>query len=353
MTARKARPAADGLARIDFSKWGLWDGLSGVVQGYYNYGESVNGFDGTAFPVNSALFFPDVQDTDGAALVAMYLSQDFGNLWTVSVGKFNNIEAIRNRPIAGGGGVDTFWNLNPAVTSSGLVPAGIYAAQVTLKTQPVSFFAQLYDPVDAMNKPLFSDMFENGIGLNGAATLTTTIGGRTGFYGISGSYSTAEHVDLSDLITVSAQTSAVEINEHFSGKSGAWAVALTMQQYIFQDPNDPTKGWGVFGAITQSDGNPTLLQLSYMFGIGGNSFLPTREDDRWGIAFSRFGISDDWKEAAEAVGQTVQDEYALEAFYDLALTPWFRIAADVQWVRPGDGDYPDGVFGGLRTYIKF
>ena len=65
-----------------------------------------------------------------------------------------------------------------------------------------------------MNKPLFSDMFENGIGLNGAATLTTTIGGRTGFYGISGSYSTAEHVDLSDLITVSAQTSAVEINEN-------------------------------------------------------------------------------------------------------------------------------------------
>ena len=67
----------DGLARIDFSKWGLWDGLSGVVQGYYNYGESVNGFDGTAFPVNSALFFPDVQDTDGAALVAMYALTGF------------------------------------------------------------------------------------------------------------------------------------------------------------------------------------------------------------------------------------------------------------------------------------
>ena len=343
----------DALVRVDLSRWGLWDGLSATVQGYHDYGESVNGFDGTAFPINSALFFPDVQDTDGAALVAMYASQNFDDRWTVSVGKFNNIEGIRYRPIAGGGGVDTFWNLNPAVTSSGLVPAGIYAAQVSLKTDPVSYFLQLYDPVDAMNKPLFSGMFENGVGINGSATLKTSIGGRTGYYGISGSYSTSELIDLSDLLTVSAEGDAVAIKENLTPKSGAWAVAATMQQYLYQDPSDPDRGWGIFGALTLSDGNPTLFRLSYMLGVGGNSFLPGREDDRFGIAFSRFGISDDWKEAAEQVGQTVNDEYSVEAFYNFAVTPWFRITADVQWVAPGDGDYPDGVFGGLSTYVKF
>ena len=54
----------DALVRIDFSKFGFWDGLSVTNQLYWNYGDSVNGFGGTLFPVNSALFFPDVQNPD-------------------------------------------------------------------------------------------------------------------------------------------------------------------------------------------------------------------------------------------------------------------------------------------------
>ncbi len=143
----------DALVRIDFSKFGFWDGFSVTNQLYWNYGDSVNGFGGTLFPVNSALFFPDVHDPDTVATVALNATQNFGDRWSASVGRFNNIDAIRYRPVFGGGGVDLFWNLNPAVTSSGLVPAGINAASVSLKTEAVSYSLMVYDPVDAYSKP--------------------------------------------------------------------------------------------------------------------------------------------------------------------------------------------------------
>jgi porin len=341
----------DGLAKIDLSKLGLWDGLSLTAQGTINYGNSVNGFDGTAFPVNSALFFPDLNTTDGATVSALFLNQDFGNGWSVSIGKFNNIEAVRARPILGGGGVDTFWNLNPAVTSSGLIPGGIYAAQVGLKTDPVSYSLMLYDPEDAFNKFPFEKAFQNGIGVNGTATLKTSIAGRTGYYGISASYHNAQRPNLGDIVVQGSGGVGNEINNNISGRVGAYAVALTMQQYLYQDPNDPAKGWGVFGALTRSDANPTPFELSYMFGIGGNSFLPNRSDDRFGIALSRFGLSTELKN--ELAQFSVQDEYALEAFYNIAVTPWLRTTVDVQWVRPAGGTFPDGMFAGVSTYAKF
>ena len=162
----------DGLAKVDLSKWGLWDGFSLTGEGNLNYGESVNGFSGTAFPINTALFFPDVnnigeKEVNRAEVSAFYFTQNFSELVSASAGKSNNAtEAIRYRPMFGGGGVDTFWNLNPAVTSSGLVPAATYDAKVNLRTDPVSFSFMLYDPVDAYNKDLFTEMFENGIGVN-------------------------------------------------------------------------------------------------------------------------------------------------------------------------------------------
>jgi porin len=47
--------------RFDLAKFGLWNGLSITGQFVYNYGNSVNGFDGSLLPVNAALYFPGIQ----------------------------------------------------------------------------------------------------------------------------------------------------------------------------------------------------------------------------------------------------------------------------------------------------
>jgi porin len=338
----------DWLLRIDPSKFGLWNGLSVTSEIYWQHGSSVNGFGGTLFPVNSGLFFPNVQGEDDSAVVALNMTQNIGDLWSFSLGRFNNIDGIRYRPVFGGGGVDTFWHLNPAVTSSGLVPAGINAASISLKTDPVSYSLMIYDPVDAYSKPLFHEVFENGVGVNAIATWKTSFGGKTGWYGVSGSYSSASNPNLGDIVIDTELGQA--INDNISNKKGAYALAITVQQFLVQDASDPTKGWGLFGALTRSDANPTPLGLSWMLGIGGNSFLPNRPDDRFGFALGHFGMSEVLK---QEISPLLRDEAVWDAFYNFAITPWFRITADAQWVRPATENARNGIFAGMQAYVKF
>jgi len=217
-----------------------------------------------------------------------------------------------------------------------------------LKTEAVSYSFMLYDPVDAYSKPLFEEVFQNGIGLNAGATVATSMSGKNGYYGISGSYSSASSPNLGDIVIDTELGQA--INDNVSHKRGAYAVALTMQQYLVQDPGNPARGWGLFGALTKSDANPTPLGVSFLLGVGGSGLLPKRPDDRFGFSYSRFGMSDVLK---REIFPLLRDEFLFEGFYNIRITQWFRITGDLQYVRPATQGLPNGLFAGLQTYIKF
>lgn len=40
-------------------------------------------------------------------------------------------------------------------------------------------------------------------------------------------------------------------------------------------------------------------------------------------------------------------------FYNLALTPWFRVTADLQWINPATLGNDNAWIGGLRANIRF
>jgi porin len=69
----------------------------------------------------------------------LYVQQNFGDKVSVLFGKLNLVEFARATPLRGGGGVDTFWNVNLATPITGLSPPTIFGGQVRLNTQPVSF----------------------------------------------------------------------------------------------------------------------------------------------------------------------------------------------------------------------
>ena len=43
----------------------------------------------------------------------------------------------------------------------------------------------------------------------------------------------------------------------------------------------------------------------------------------------------------------------MEAFYNFALTRWFRIAADVQVIQPGDRNFKTETCAGISGQVKF
>ena len=227
----------DAQARFDLSKFGLWNGLSATVQGNLNYGETVNGIAGSLLAVNTALFLPGIEGADASDIMALYVQQNFGDRASVLVGKLNLVEFARGTPLRGGGGVDTFWNVNLATPITGDTPPTIVGAQLRINTQPVSYSLTVFDAQDATNKPLFSNLLEEGVNVMGTATLKTAVAGRPGYYGIKGIYSTREGADLSQIIPPPG------ISGVFT-KQGSWYVGLSMQQYLVQDPSNPARGCG-------------------------------------------------------------------------------------------------------------
>lgn len=110
----------------------------------------------------------------------------------------------------------------------------------------------------------------------------------------------------------------------------------------------------MFGQVGLSDGNPNPAEWSAFVGIGGTRLLPSRPLDRFGVAYFRFSLSDDLVKGLQpllSVG--IRDEQGVEAFYNVAITPWLRLTGDLQVIEPFREDKDTAVFLGLQAQIKF
>jgi porin len=75
--------------------------------------------------------------------------------------------------------------------------------------------------------------------------------------------------------------------------------------------------------------------------------------DRFGIGFFNTAFSGDLTKSLNQIyGLDIADERGIEAFYNLAVTPWFRVALDLQFIRPGVRSFDDAFFAGLSAQIK-
>ena len=95
--------------RLDGQKLGTWAGffVSGHIE--WNYGGGVNqaapGLN--IIPVNIGLAYPSHNDS----MFSLLFTQAFSPKTTLTFGLFNMFDAAARRPLVGGGGIDTFWNL--------------------------------------------------------------------------------------------------------------------------------------------------------------------------------------------------------------------------------------------------
>jgi porin len=337
----------DILVTIDGEKLGLWPGFFVTAHAELLYGEGANAVgSGLIIPVNTGLAFPRQGGSDQN--LSLVVTQAFSESVILSVGKFNMLDVAARTPLMGGGGIDTFMNMGLAAPISGIIPPYLIGANLTVKTDPVVLTAMIYDHRNAQDGDVLAHPFAEGVtGLIGV-TAPVQIAGRSGFYGVRAVYSTKKGADLSDVQGLPPGS------ERLMGfKEGSWFLGASFQQYLVQDPDDPRKGWGVFGQFGVSDGNPNLVAWSAIFGVGGTSFIPGRDMDRWGIAYFRYSISPDLKAGLASRGLRLRDEQGVEAFYNLAVTPWLMVTADVQVVSPLVASAPTAVTTGLRAQLKF
>jgi porin len=333
---------------LDFGRVGMVDGLSLTTRFNQNYGKSVNGLGGALLPANVTLAFPGMDGQSGD-LSSFYLTQRLGDTVSLSLGKFDMVERAAATPLVGGGQVGGFMHLGLAAPATGVTPAYLFGAMATLRTAPAIFTLMVYDPVSAVRRDPFRGLFNSGGTALGAVTIPTSFFGLGGLQSIKYVVSSARGVDYSHLQDAFLPSLS---STYIPKKTGIWYASYSFQQYLSEDPSVPGKGWGVFGQASVSDGNPTFIDWSVLAGLAGSSPLSERPNDKFGVGYFRYSLSDALIDALRPLTY-LGDEQGVEVFYNLAVTSRIGVTADVQIIKPTQSRRPDVLYTGVRTQITF
>ena len=357
----------DYLINVDGQKAGLWQGLYINLHGETVYGDSVNLFTGAIVPVNIGRAHP-VFFGNETALTAVKFTQVLSENLTLYGGRINTIDNVQ-QPFMPGRGLDAgFMNAafvwNPILgRTMNYVQNGAGAA-VLAGGYPV-FSLTVYDTNNVTTRSGFDVLFDNGAVIYPTVSLPTNFFGMPGHQSVWGAYSSGRYAILSPQSLSIFPPPGLFPTPGLSPPpallpppgpppltfiKGSWWITYLFDQALWVDPTDQTRNWGVFGNVGISDGNANPIHWSAIFGFGGSSPIPNRKLDTFGIAYYYLGFSDSFKNLAPPF---LRDERGLELFYNVAVTPWFHVTADLQVITPLLQPVHNSLVLGLRSKIDF
>ena len=112
------------------------------------------------------------------------------------------------------------------------------------------------------------------------------------------------------------------------------------------------KGWGLFGRFGVSDSEVAPVTYWVNAGVGGNSPICGRHDDRWGIGWFYNGFSDDLGPIANAVLNLDDSTTGVELYYNFAVNEHVFITPDIQVIEPGRNGVDTAFIVGVRGEVR-
>lgn len=332
----------DAYVDVKGSAFGADDTFSLHVHPEFKYGESANGTVGL-LPSNTQMFYPGEGEVFD---LSINLTKRWNTGASLTVGKMNILDLAEQLPIEGGGGHEGFQNLAMALPPSAIVPGSIIGAQLNVPSEKALFKFWVFDPELQSKKTGFESPFDKGVAFLTSVTVPVKIGGKQGYYAIKLAGSTR-----SELATEALPAALIPPpGSHFGHHGGEVSMVLAGYQFIQQYADHPGKGWGVFGQVYMSNGDPTFLDKSGFIGVSGNP--RGRPQDRFGLAWFRYSITDGLVDALSG-RLALEDEEGVEAFYTVGLNPHLQLTADVQVVDSAIAARSTGVIAGMRLTAKY
>lgn len=332
----------DVFIDLDSSKMGLWEGGGFRSHFEYSHGDLATNLGGTLFATNTAMYWP-VGTPEKVVATSLYFTQKVGDKSSIALGKFNPVDLLAADLFYGGWGIDRFMNLILVAPPSGLIPVVFMGALANIQTNPLTWTIMVFDPNDRTNDYLSGDLFEDGINISVTGVHTSTLAGRKTSYVVTGLYSTAEGVDYSSIGGGIFET---------SNEKGAWNINFEFKHNLQEDNEQPNAAWGFYLKAAIADGNPNYVQRSIIAGIGGRALFFGRPQDSFGLGAYYYNLSDELEDNINPVA-VINDEAAIEFFYNYAVTPWLHFGPDIQYVKPARGRFNNALIVGLRMQIRF
>ena len=332
----------DAYFDISGSAIGIDDSLSVHIHPEFKFGESANGEIGL-LPSNTQLFYPDEGEQFD---LSVNITKRWKSGTSLTVGKVNVLDLAAQLPVVGGGGHDGFQNLAMALPPSAIVPGSIFGALLNVPTKKALYRLWVFDPRLQSTKTGFESPFSKGVAFLGSVTVPVKIGGKPGYYALKLAGSTR-----SELATEALPAALVPgPGSTFGNRKGEFSAVLAGYQFLQLYPEAPGKGWGIFGQVYASRGDPTFLDRSGFIGISGNP--RARPQDRFGVAWFRYSLTDGLVDTL-ATRVPLEDEEGIEAFYTVGLDKNFRVTADLQVVDSAVAFRETGWLLGLRLTADF
>jgi porin len=324
---------------------GLWDGGMLDLFAESRLGESVDGFTGSLSPPNLAMFFP-VHNQQITAITGLKFTQAITDQAGIYFGKLNALNGDRERflnyPLT-----SRFWNaafnFNLALDRYpySTPGAGFYFAP----EQGPALAFQVLNTYSAPRTSGLENLGRNGVFLYAQAKQKTEFFGLPGQHVLAGLFGTGSFTDLAPASFVELPTPAAAAPK----KQGTWTLLWNIEQRLCVDPDNPARGLGLYIQTGLGDGNPNPIRGFLSVALCGNSPLPLREGDTYGVGFYDLGLSTQAKSQAPGL----RDEQGVELFYNLRITPGCHLTPDLQFLHPGLGPLTDAVVFGVRLKLDF
>jgi porin len=352
---------------LDTGKLGWWPGGVFVANVYTSTGDVLLGDAGNIAPVN---FNSALPDTDPSSTFPMeyYLTQALPTKTVVTVGRINPSNFLDRSKFANDRKTQF---LNAAMDNNVMVGSFLsFSTYAVLALQPISENITVYGAVvdsalQAMDyepeNGLFSDL-AYGVG----ADIRWEIGD-----GLGGSlnpvlmYTEKDTAEIDNPFYPFGPLSDLVLPIDAPSKSDNYAAIATLDQYLWKPGGaaksggpkpasdeafqEPGLGLTVRGGIGPEERNPFDAYVSVA--LGGRGIVPGRPHDRFGVGAYALFLSAEYEDLV-LVGDVLDDEVGVEAFYTYALTPAVHLSANVQWIDAGIQFTDDTWVLGTRLFVR-
>lgn len=330
---------------VDFNaeKLGLWSGGMIRTHSEIRMGDVQGSFAGALLPSATAGMLP-LGRKDRFVASSVYLAQQIGERSALLVGKINVLDLLEDDPVLGGWGIKRFQHIAFVAPPSGVVPPTLMGAVFVHNSKPVSWTFMVMGPNDRTSDYWVDGLFDEGVNFSIGPTWTGTLMGRPSTVGLTAGFSTARGQNLDEIL--------LPEDLRTGDKKGSYNIALATTHRLRDSIQVEGKGLDLYLEAAVADGNPNPIQGSFTFGLAGHGMVTGRPHDSFGIGGFWFNFSNDLQKAVDPLVR-FNDEKGLEAWYNMGVTPWFHLSADLQLIDPASGNRRSALVAGLRANVVF
>ena len=378
---------ADYTLNVDTGKLGLWPGGFFKVYAMSGFGDGENRDAGVISAVNMAADLPE-PDTSTALMNLTYM-QFFATWIGVFAGKLYMLDADANDFAHNYRTQFLNFGLNINQAAS-LAPISAWGGGIVLVPwKDALMTVSVLDPDGTPVDNSLAGAFSSGVLIGSEGRVTIRPFGLTGHQLVGGYWSNKERLridqDPSNIALFLAESRFPRLEnpgpmlrrilERFfpqllvpvqpaKTQDYTWTIYYNFDQYLWNPSGDDKRGLGIFFRFGASDGQVNPVKYAYNVGFAGNGVVPGRPDDTFGVGWSRIQFSNNLVPfLRNALNLGLNNEDAVELYYNFAATKWLGLTVDLQIVNPGlkktlgsGGQLKDvdtAVVGGLRAFARF